>query len=66
MEHVGYFGGDQENAVLLVDTIGRVRIPDHFRDALGITERVRARTEEDRLILERHDKAIRMERDHIE
>lgn len=66
MEHVGDFGQDQENAVLLVDTIGRVRIPDHFRDALGITERVRARTEEDRLILERHDKAIRMERDHIE
>lgn len=66
MEHVGDFGEGGDSFVLLVDTVGRVRVPDEYREELGITERVIARVEGERLILEKGDRRARMERDHVD
>lgn len=51
MEHRGNGDSDDGSVVLLVDTVGRIRVPDEFRERLGIRDRVEARIEEDRVTL---------------
>lgn len=51
MEHHAHRDADEDGIVLLVDTVGRIRMPDEFREELGIGERVQAELEEDRILL---------------
>lgn len=51
MEHRGQGQRDDGSVVLLVDTLGRIRVPDGFRESLGIGDRVEARLDEDRVTL---------------
>lgn len=44
-----------EGVVLLVDTVGRIRVPDEFRDQLNIGERVEATIGDDKITLTRFD-----------
>jgi ABC-type lipoprotein export system ATPase subunit len=50
MEHRGSRSADG-SVVLLVDTLGRIRIPDGFRESLDIGDRVEASLGEDRVTL---------------
>jgi ABC-type lipoprotein export system ATPase subunit len=51
VEHRADRDPEDEHMLLLVDTVGRVRVPDEFRDLLGIGERVEAHVEDGRLLL---------------
>ena len=51
MEHRGEDQPDDGSVVLLVDTLGRIRVPDGFRESLGIGGRVEARVEEGKVTL---------------
>lgn len=51
MEHHAHRDADEDGIVLLVDTVGRIRMPDEFREELGIGERVQAELEGDRITL---------------
>ncbi|MEX1124686.1 MAG: ATP-binding cassette domain-containing protein [Acidimicrobiia bacterium] len=51
MEHRGQGEFDDGSVVLLVDTLGRIRVPDEFRESLGIGDRVEARIEEGKITL---------------
>ena len=51
MEHHAHRDADEDGIVLLVDTVGRIRMPDEFREELAIGERVQAELEEDRILL---------------
>lgn len=51
MEHRGQDQPDDGSVVLLVDTLGRIRLPDGFRESLGIGDRVEARVEEGKVTL---------------
>jgi len=51
MEHRGPGDEADGSVTLLVDTLGRIRVPDGFRESLGIGDRVQARLEDDRVTL---------------
>ena len=51
MEHHAHRDAERDGIVLLVDTVGRIRMPDEFREELGIGERVQAELDGDRISL---------------
>lgn len=51
MEHRGSGRNEDGSVVLLVDSLGRIRVPDGFRESLGIGDRVEARLDDDRVTL---------------
>ena len=51
MEHRGPGRNEDGSVVLLVDSLGRIRVPDGFRESLGIGDRVEARLDDDRVTL---------------
>lgn len=51
MEHHAHRDAEADGIVLLVDTVGRIRVPDEFREELGIGERVQAELDGDRIAL---------------
>jgi ABC-type lipoprotein export system ATPase subunit len=55
MEHHAGRDRSDQRVVLLVDTLGRIRMPDRFRDDLGIGERVEASVVDGRIVLSPFD-----------
>ncbi len=55
MEHRGHLGSDGNRAILLVDTVGRVRLPDRFREELDIGDRVSSEFDGERIVLKPYD-----------
>jgi energy-coupling factor transporter ATP-binding protein EcfA2 len=51
MEHRGSGRNEDGSVVLLVDSLGRIRVPDEFRESLGIGDRVEARLDDDQVTL---------------